>query len=90
MKGKHFDTSAKTGKGIEELFTEITRAILKRAAKKKKGKKGKGKKQVEMPKGYDLNMNMGEGGGYGGVRLSQVIIMKSSKKEKSGGCCKGS
>ena len=44
MKGKHFDTSAKTGKGIEELFTEVTRAILKRNKKKASKKKGKGKK----------------------------------------------
>jgi len=28
--GAHFDTSAKTGKGIEELFTAITKAVLRK------------------------------------------------------------
>ena len=30
VKAKHFDTSAKTGQGIEEIFVEITKAILRR------------------------------------------------------------
>jgi Ras-related protein Rab-21 len=47
IKGAHFDTSAKTGKGIDEVFIEITRAVLdkqkndskSRAARKKNKKK---------------------------------------------------
>ena len=30
IKGKHFNTSARTGKGIEEIFQELAVAIMKR------------------------------------------------------------
>ena len=68
VKAKHFYTSAKTGKGIDELFHDVTKAILRRnkRVKKKKDKK-KAKGQVEMPDGHQLNMGMGDGGGYGGI-----------------------
>jgi hypothetical protein len=33
--GAHFNTSAKTGKGIDELFRTLTKAIVR------KGKRGK-------------------------------------------------
>ena len=67
VKAKHFYTSAKTGKGIEELFYDVTKAILRRNKRvKKKKDKRKSKKEVEMPDGHQLNMGMGEGG-YGGI-----------------------
>ena len=67
VKAKHFYTSAKTGKGIEELFYDVTKAILRRNKRvKKKKDKRKSKKDVEMPDGHQLNMGMGEGG-YGGI-----------------------
>ena len=35
MKAKHFYTSAKTGRGIEELFHDLTKAILRREKRRK-------------------------------------------------------
>jgi GTPase SAR1 family protein len=55
IKGRHFDTSAKTGKGIEEMFTQITKAILKKGKKRKKSTK---KNDVDMPKGHEINLGI--------------------------------
>lgn len=95
INGAHFDTSAKTGKGIEEIFTEITKAVLrknKRDAKAKQAKgKGKKSKTVKSKKanfgveGEDEGgLRLGEisTGGYGGIRLSTYQNPDKSKKKK--------
>lgn len=95
INGAHFDTSAKTGKGIEEIFTEITKAVLrknKRDAKAKQAKgKGKKSKTVKSKKanfgveGEDEGgLRLGEisTGGYGGIRLSTYQNPDKSKRKK--------
>jgi Ras-related protein Rab-21 len=42
--GAHFDTSAKTGKGIDEIFTAISKAVLKKMKRDMKEKAAKIKK----------------------------------------------
>ena len=60
VKAKHFDTSAKTGQGIEELFVEISKAILRRERRAKgKGKKKKGKKEAnDLSKTHEVDLGM--------------------------------
>ena len=92
----HFDTSAKTGKGVEEIFLAITKAVLKKTKRdqkaksdkmKKKGSgKGKSKKTafgVEGDEGDDP-VQLGEisNGGYGGIRLNTYNTENSKKKKK--------
>jgi Ras-related protein Rab-21 len=94
INGAHFDTSAKTGKGIEELFTAITKAVLrknKKQAKEKAAKKNLGKKKMKSKKAAfgvdgedDEDMKLGEisAGGYGGIRLSTYQDPDKKKKKK--------
>ena len=92
MKGAHFDTSAKTGQGIEELFVELSKAILRKERRGKKGKKKKKKEANDLSKTHEVDLGMRDGG-YGGIRLSVAKPKKGgggSSKEKSGGCCKSS
>lgn len=44
ISGVHYDTSAKTGKGVEDVFMAVTKAVLRKNKRKsKKSKSGKGK-----------------------------------------------
>lgn len=93
INGAHFDTSAKTGKGIEEIFTEITKAVLrknKKDAKERASKKKGKKKNIKSAKANfgvegedDDGMKMGDisAGGYGGIRLSTYQDPNKKKKK---------
>lgn len=93
INGAHFDTSAKTGKGIEEIFTEITKAVLrknKKDAKLKASRKSKKKNNLKSTKANfgvdgedDEGMQMGDisSGGYGGIRLSTYQDPTKKKKK---------
>ena len=95
INGAHFDTSAKTGKGIEDIFTEITKAVLRKNKRDAKAKqaKGKGKKSKTVKSKQanfgvegedDGGMRLGEisTGGYGGIRLSTYQDPGKGKKKK--------
>lgn len=93
INGAHFDTSAKTGKGIDEIFNEITKAVLRKTKKDAKAKadKKKGKKKSMKSKKANFGiegedddaMKMGEisSGGYGGIRLSTYQDPTKKKKK---------
>ena len=91
--GAHFDTSAKTGKGIEELFIEITKAVIRKNKKleKEKASKRKGKNNLKKNSsnigivGEDEDdMKLGEisAGGYGGIRLGTYEDKKKKNNKK--------
>ena len=93
VRGAHFDTSAKTGKGISELFEALTKAIIRKEKKEAKNKQKestkKTKKQLGV-EGYDGELGLGKiggggGSGYGGMRLSTVA--PKERKEKKKKCC---
>ena len=95
VRGAHFDTSAKTGKGITELFEALTKAIIRKEKKgakdllKQPAKKRKTQLGVE---GYDGDLALGKiggggGGGYGGMRLSTVAPKERKEGKKKKGCC---
>lgn len=48
IKGAHFDTSAKTGKGIDDVFYQLAKAIIRK--NKRENKKKKSKKSVKTGK----------------------------------------
>mmetsp|Transcript_32279 Transcript_32279/g.31697 ORF Transcript_32279/g.31697 Transcript_32279/m.31697 type:complete len:154 (+) Transcript_32279:295-756(+) len=93
IKGAHFDTSAKTGRGIEEIFTAITKAVLRKNKKEEKKRESKRKKPSKLKNnssnlgvaGEDDDLDLGEiaSGGYGGIRLSTYD--EGGKKKKKGG-----
>lgn len=92
INGAHFDTSAKTGKGIEEIFGAITKAVLRKNKKEEKKKEGKRKKPSKLKSGggnigvagEDDDLALGEiaSGGYGGIRLSTYDEGKKKKGKK--------
>eukprot|EP00345_Euplotes_harpa_P013464 CAMPEP_0168345876 /NCGR_PEP_ID=MMETSP0213-20121227/17867_1 /TAXON_ID=151035 /ORGANISM="Euplotes harpa, Strain FSP1.4" /LENGTH=234 /DNA_ID=CAMNT_0008354281 /DNA_START=12 /DNA_END=716 /DNA_ORIENTATION=+ len=94
INGAHFDTSAKTGKGIEEIFTEITKAVLRKSKREAKEKQSKAKSKKKGMKSKQVNfgiegedeegIKLGEisSGGYGGIRLSTYNTPKDKKKKK--------
>ena len=94
INGAHFYTSAKTGKGIEDIFVEITKAVLRKNKKEAKIKESKTKSKKKNLKSKKANfgiegedddpIKLGEisSGGYGGIRLSTYNASKDEKKKK--------
>lgn len=94
INGAHFYTSAKTGKGIEDIFVEITKAVLRKNKKEAKIKESKTKSKKKNLKSKKANfgiegedddpIKLGEisSGGYGGIRLSTYNNNKEEKKKK--------
>lgn len=88
VSGKHFSTSAKTGKGVEDLFVQITKAILsdknakEKNVKSKQGKKAKKRDTVGQNEGYTAIM-LGEpsANDYGGIRISSHGGSERKKKK---------
>ena len=94
ISGAHFYTSAKTGKGIEDIFVEITKAVIRKNKKEAKLKESKTKTKKKNLKSKKANfgiegedddpIKLGEisSGGYGGIRLSTYNTSKDEKKKK--------
>ena len=90
--GVHFDTSAKTGKGVNDIFEAIAKAVIRKnkrmSKKKQEGRKSKRKSRKANfgiegdDDDNDVQLGQANDEGYGGIRLTTYQSGKKKKKKK--------